>query len=544
MKEEKSDQNAFSTRELITFKLLDQPELWRLRAIERVVISRAMWSEREREIHVKPLEEILLSELDALRNESPLKRPRDRRTIGLTLPISEFPKVPLLDLHMSVAKNPVYRVRLDESAKFQARYLRYLSANINNDNPNPISDDLEDFLTALFYFPTQAYDDLWRAPRTRLLGEEEKVRKHLKSERLLRKVAEGDVYDNWSSLCRASEEAVKRRAFEEHLSGTQNPLIALPYFVREMKKRRKGALTEDEVAKAINSRLNELESFIRNTEAVSRGERQGYPAVAKRVLEAYAAYGYRWMAFANCEVPLDRPFTIEVREERAVYFTVKARDKYKLAVKFPFGEYLGKTAWKMVSFADAETNHVSIRVADTSVRMLRDFEVFDAKGSPDQSAVDEEKRTFELYLRHSSLKRPERIWIKCHLRLSRVTSCFLWAAMIITAFAVSLLILRGATEEPNSNAEQKYEVYMQGNTGTASPVEVTQRSKPRGLTAADAALILIPTAFVASFLLVKDSSTLVMRVRRVRQAVLVCEFFVMLAVAFSLLANRDVWSSL
>jgi hypothetical protein len=423
--------------------------------------------------------------------------------------------------------------------------VRYLSADI--DRKRIIDEELEGFLSALFYFPTQAYDEIWRSPRFRLRNEAHKVRHYLWEEPLLRRAVENGTYDVWSSLCDVSRRVVDDRAFEEHLSGTRNPLIALPHYVRELMERgevrSEGEI--DSLERRITMLLRRLRGFLHGAEMLVTQKRVGTDTAveaARRALEAYAAYGYRWMAFAKCVVPLGDPFMIEVKEERALYFARKKPNEYKTVRKIPFGEYLGKTAWKNVSFADAETNHVSIRVADTAVRMLRNCQSFKANGERAEKEVDEEAKTFELYLRHSSLKRPERLWVKCHLRLARVTSCFLYLAMVITAFAVFLLVSRGAMEHPLSTATHGYKVSMEGNNGTIKPVK-TEKDYTHGLTAKDATLILVPAAFVASFLLVKDSSTLVMRVRRFRQAILVCEFFILLVVAFSLFAARDVWSS-
>ncbi|WP_143064847.1 hypothetical protein [Streptomyces sp. PAN_FS17] len=527
-----------------------------MRAIERITVSKAMWSERDREIHAKSLSEAakpreglqawnLREDLKALRKESEDDCARNE-SVNLTLPITELPKVPILDMRINVDKERVYRVRLDDSARIQARYIRYLSADI--DEIRPIGKDLEEFLAALFYFPTHAYDKIWRSHWNRLRGEQHKIQQYLKKEPLLESAIENGSYDEWSSLCETSKRVVLDRAFHEYVSGTQNPLLALPHFVRVLRERPgvQGELKREEVETNVTTLLRKLECFLSRAEGLVSGAERGTPtavASAEKVLAAYAAYGYRWMAFAKCEVPLNKPFMIEVEEQRAIYFAWRRRKKYRTVRKIPFGEYAGKTAWKMVSFDDAETNHVSIRVADTAVRMLQKFEILNENGDRRKGGeVDEEKETFELYLRHSSLKRPERLWIKCHLRLSRVTSCFLYLAMIITAFAVFLLMTRGAGEVPHTDVSQSYEVSMQGDKGTVRPKKV-DKDYTHGLTAKDATLILVPASFVASFLLVKDSSTLVMRVRRFRQAILVSEFFVLLAVAFSLFYARDIWSS-
>lgn len=196
----------------------------------------------------------------------------------------------------------------------------------------------------------------------------------------------------------------------------------------------------------------------------------------------------------------------------------------------------------MVSFRDAETNHVSIRVPDTAVRLHGHPQVFseaekiipgasgprNVKDKEDcRAVVDEEAHTFELYLRQDSTRsRAERIFIKTPLRLTRLSSWMLNLTMAITGFATALLIVRGA---PDLHSVFVWALLpsMESTTGT-------------GLTAKDATLILVPVAFAASLLLARDGSTLSARIKRVRQSILTVELFLLLTTAFVLLLIHHV----
>lgn len=545
---------------LVTLQLLDNLPAWRMRAIERVVFSKAMWSEREREIHIKPFNEVastpgspewripgLAENLEELKKQEGSKG-RGRGKVELILPITELPKIPLLDLHITVGGETFYRVRLDDSARIQACYLQYLGAAMGRE----INPHLVEFLAALFYFPSDKYDKIWRRyPWIPDLNEHARerraVRKHLSQNNLLLPALQHGLYDRWIDICGEIREIVKGRAPEEHLSGTQNPLLALPYFVNEWEKARRCQPDREELSRAkITLLLSSLKSLLVEARDALEDENRGVGerCCARKLLDSYAAYGYRWMAFAKCSIPDDASFIINVKEQRSIHFERKGQ-KYKSAKAFPIGEFLGKTAWKMVSFSDAETNHVSVRVADTSVRLHDCKPLKVASGAMGDveidEEIDEELETFELYLRHSSLSRPERMWIRCDLRLARSISFFLYLAMAITAFGVFLLGLRGVVETPNSHGSpDKYSIFMRDTHRGEVKIK---KDYTHGLTAKDASVILIPAAFVASFLLVKDSSTLVMKVRRFRQAVLVGELFVLLILAFSLFVVRDILSS-
>ncbi|MFF5126546.1 hypothetical protein ACFY41_06320 [Streptomyces syringium] len=512
--------------DLLTLELLDNLMAWRIRAVERVEFSRALWSEREREIHIKSLQEVVTSPRpDQWPNLSVILEKlgeMENGTTELTLPITELPKIPILNLSITVAGNDVYRIRLDDSARIQARYIMYLSKQMGYSVQEAISEQLADLLAALFYFPSSSFVKVWKngkfyrrhKPGRRDLTCEA-TRQYLQEDRNLKHVATSSAFDEWYSICGDIKRIVRSQAISDYLSSTENPIIALPHFIEEEGRRYAGGTdvalwSEEQITLLLRALKNMLVAAERPDEYATEKQVKA----SRKLLCAYAAYGYRWMAFARCFVPVGKPFTIKVRETRGIYFSPD-RNGW---IRWQNG--LRNTAWKMVAFSDAETNHLSIRVSDPAVR-LGDCLALDELTKESAGHADEEESTFELYLRHDSTpERQERIWIKCPLRLARLTSLFLACAMIITACAIALLIWRGVSD-----------------------IEVSSNGKyVHGLTAKDATVILIPVAFVASFLLVKDTTTLVMRVRRLGQAVLILELFVLLSTAFSLYFWRLVWA--
>ncbi|MCB8902015.1 MULTISPECIES: hypothetical protein [unclassified Streptomyces] len=499
--------------------LLANMRAWRLRAVERVELSSAFWSERHREIHVRSFEEIMGEQTNGaveLRGYLSSPQGRQKKDIELLLPITELPKVPVFDLHITVDGHHVYRLSKDESARIVAKYVIRLARDAGRMLPEDEPKHLLDFLTFLFYHPDYPYEQILRSgnnPNTEdaNFNTEDATFRYLSDAKIPVK------YYTWTACVREIKKAARHYVVHDYASGAENPLIALPYFLQEMENRH-----GQEVPNILD--ITRLMRYVSEAvsgayEAVSNAlaERSEAPAAEDKFLSAYFAYGHRWMTFAKCTVPVNRPFIVTVEEKRAIYFEPERRLNRKPSLR----SQRRKDAWQMVSFADAETNHVSIRVNDTAVRMGRP-EVLTEDNKPFIGNVDEEESTFEVFLLQDSTRgRPERVYIKCPLRLTRLHSGMLWLTMFLTALGIFLLLNRGL-----------------------SPVDMAPPHNPAkestsliddGLTAKNATLILVPVAFAASFLLIRDSSTLSAWLRRIRQFILLIELFTLLAIAFTLL---------
>ncbi|MER0480537.1 hypothetical protein ABR737_19720 [Streptomyces sp. Edi2] len=500
--------------------LLTDLPAWRLRAVERVELSSAFWSERDREIHVKSFSEVTEGDSPWRRNlRTDLARHRSAtgESFEMVLPITDLPKIPLLDLSITVDGNSVYRVPKDEGARIEARHVVYLAerAQLINDPPE-CSQHLVDFLGALFYFPTHPYQKIWEKYHHLSFSHADSwsVRAFVDTQQeylaSMRRKFPFDIlhsYGEWKCTANRIGELAASYVILDHTSGAQNPLIALPYLFQEIEEQQR---SQERVMgrQDIDVLLNYLCSMLET--AHSRASRD---AAACEFISTYFGYGYRWMAFAKCKVPVSESFSIHVKEKRAIYFSPERK------ARISAWEQWKKEAWQMVPFADAETNHVSVRVTDTAVRLKHRPQVLDEIKNPVTEAVDQEASTFELYLLHDSSRgRRERIYIKCPLRLTRLHSGMLYITMIITAFGFALLIDRGL---PELSSMPPHDPTRQ----STSPVA-------EGLTAKDATLILIPVAFAATFLLIRDASTLSAWLRRIRQSVLLVELFVLLASAF------------
>ncbi|MFF1320631.1 hypothetical protein ACFVZZ_14530 [Streptomyces chartreusis] len=510
--------------------LLANMPAWRLRAIERIEMSSAFWAERRREIHVRPLTEVLnektkqsrelRAELFRLKSQ---KIKGDAEFIELIIPITELPKIALLDLKITVAELPVTRLSKDEGARIAAKHVIRLAREAGLMPREKEPDHLIDFLTFLFYHPSHPY--------------EEKLRNHkrLSYPRYLayfnyicngESFTPGDSYTHfaaWWSESRLITQVAREYVIEDHASGSENPLISLPYCFRQIHRREtrrdSGRPSDAERRRLCCEDITSLLEYVR--EAICGAHNAGNPdTCARRFLATYFAYGYRWMAFVRCAVPLNDPFAITVEDKRAIYSHPERRLNRTAMAS---GGLVGRHTWHMVSLADAETNHVSVRVTDASVRLKHRNgwpRVLSEKLEQEEIELnfDEMEGTSELFLLQDSTEsRPDRIYIDTPLRLTGVQSWMLNLTIGITLFAFFLLVWRVATDVGD----------VTGEGVTSGP--------SHGLTAKDVSLILVPVAFAASFLLVRDSSTLSMWIRQVRQYILMGALFSLLAAAFFLM---------
>lgn len=150
--------------------LLSDLKVWRLRAIEHVELSRALWSERERIIHVHSFQEVMkrsTPEAERFRDALYPLGGEPENDIELVLPITELPKVPVLDLKITVDGKPVYRLSKDEAARIQANYLLALARDAGLlEEHGQAPEFFTDFLTFIFHFPPYSYEKQWKHLRT------------------------------------------------------------------------------------------------------------------------------------------------------------------------------------------------------------------------------------------------------------------------------------------------------------------------------------------------------------------------------------------
>ncbi|MET7679028.1 hypothetical protein [Streptomyces sp. NPDC005423] len=537
----------------ISMGLIDIQAEWRLRAIERIDLSSELWGEHVREIHVLPLKDSVASLYFKKRHSTAhfdvganltfaLSETQKDKKIELVLPIAYLPRVPILDLHIEVAGKHVYRIPLDEGAWIHAGYVARLAdiAGLG------VSLELRILLSALLYFPSQEYEKLWskynqlkiRSPKSWYYWTKGRVvrfdpgREYLQHcESILKFKIRRLTYQKWKRYCSEIGEIVQRYESTDYKSSCENPIMALPQFAREMLRIRDRELTEGVVTNTLEELLDLLKKAVEEKDKSDDEEKE---AAKRRLLRTYAISGLRWMVFAKCSVPKNKSFIITVEEKRPIHFTAKWHTKPNRGTVLPITGHYGKTAWKIISFNDAATNHLSIRVSDTAVKLHHwpdDHQILGDKCEPILDLPDEEEKTSELYIRQDSTpNRNGRIWVRCHLRLNRLMSWMLSLTIAITIAGIGLLWWRGIAEYHHPGSQT-----TTVSTNQKIPLVITQNtSADHGLSAKDAAVILIPVAFSAAFLLSRDTSTMSASLRRLRQSILLASLFLLLGSAFIL----------
>lgn len=219
-------------------------------------------------------------------------------------------------------------------------------------------------------------------------------------------------------------------------------------------------LAAPELIAAGISTLNEVEEVICHyadfVAAAGRAATSaGGPSVPEDLLRALADYGHYWDLMVTAEVPLDAPFTIKTCESRALGL-----------------DQIRQQAAQQILISDAATNHVTLTVADNNVEIVEP--VVKSLAGDDLSfltaarTVDPEGASFYL----SEYDRDYRALIVFRLRPTPLVQAVNWSFVLLVV--VSLVALLSTT--PVSNA--------------------------------DLSVLVIPSTFAASLLLVREATTL------------------------------------
>ncbi|MFD9040997.1 hypothetical protein [Streptomyces bottropensis] len=477
----RTDQNAHA--EELSFKLLDDLPAWRARSVEHVELTSAQLSKRERVIHVKPLREVPSLHRFVRRVAGP-----NAESATFILPIVDLPRITLLDFEITVDGQQVYRLTREETGEFQARYLRHIASLTTL--PIEIDSRLEEFLVAIFTFHDSILEEelskytklhklsKWRTGRK---DPQKPVREYLEGE--FSNPISPRVFARWQRHADAIGNLALTHVPIRLSSAAQNPLLALPRFMREKNLTKRDA-----------SRL--LARLLRLLTAASLRAQQG-DENANNFLYSYASYGRRWEVLAKCKVPLNKPFIVKVHDKRPIFFEIPG---FQYGTRRSFlRDRLLPTARQYVSFADAGSNHIHIRVPDDGVELVPSkCRAKNEKYDRQALAPSGEGKEREHYSRHDSKhERAKRIWIDCRLRPTRLKLGMVWGIISATLLAVALIVIYG----------------------------LTSYDPQHKLKGPDIVAILIPVTFAGSLLIVKESTTLGMHVKKIWQITLMLAMF-------------------
>ncbi|MEV8560753.1 hypothetical protein AB0478_30715 [Streptomyces sp. NPDC051917] len=467
----------------LTFELLDDPLSWRVRAVEEIQLTRAQWAERSRVIEISPLGEALQGSINSMFDGTE----GEPKSLDLILPISEFPKTPLLDFIMTVDGEAVQRIPRKKGSVIQAEYIYHLARRAGVTVPS--DENLYILLACIFGFRPGAWERMIKGRK--VICRSRALRLFLR--RCANRAIELEKYKHWKKvLVPKFENLVRKHVVLTRSSAAQNPLLALPSLFRRV------TLDDDEVGQLLDKLYNFLddsEKKFRDPDADPH-ERE----CAGWLVSTYCAYGRRWEAMARCTVPLDRPFTITVRDRRMIRFDSPKKGGLRF---FTFIlDRVFSTTRHYVSSADAQSNHLHIVAPDSSVEFVprsckaRDevWKKLPCSPSGVGQAPEDEQKTVEHYSRYDSRSdRPFRIWVQCRLRQSLLRWCMTWGVILATVSAIFLIVRFNET------------------CGYSWLCAYDASDKMNG---GDVVAILLPVTFAASLLLARDVTTLGVRVKR------------------------------
>ncbi|UOB08812.1 hypothetical protein MQE23_06985 [Streptomyces sp. HP-A2021] len=467
------------------FTLMENRFSWRVRCVERINYASTLWIERTRVLHANPLTDNCDPDIGNALDPATLPS-RRRKGVWVRLPLAAFPKKPLLDLNIEVAGKTVYRIPRSISDRLSADYLlqRRIKDVVEKVKFNQCGDhetlerliadrDIGDFLLAMCQFqtgkPAQVRDNWFPAY-----------------------IRNSTVQMHWTRVLN-SKLRVPTQFFDctQENDAARNPLLALPW-LDTMPASGKNTMPASEKKRSDTPRrivdmeniLNKLVSLI--SELQHFQSIPHHPEVNRAAQQAFSLYlflGRFWIALVDCKINLNEPFLATITEMRTI-------DDIKMPDNSPEGLWKKITSTVLmksedlgpvVSFKDARSNEVSIRIADPNVEMQKKHEVFvevvNDKGE-DLSRHLEEIEQRELIFIYSASERRGRVaHIKFFLHPTASIRIINWVVLGIVLF-------------------------------TTFAIVVGWRFFVHQLTAAHVALLLTPSTFATSLLLVRDASAL------------------------------------
>ncbi|MFD8644360.1 hypothetical protein ACFV14_29130 [Streptomyces zaomyceticus] len=404
--------------EVALFRLLSGLPLWRERASERIDYASTLLASRKKVIHVRPLRHIL--------GDSPPEAKMSR----VYLPVGLFPKRLFFDFDIRVNGAEVYRMAAEKNVKLLARYARQLAWVVNDrEVRRDIAGGLiQPWLFAICEFRAGA----WQQAR----------KKYPKKESLLKYLQDGlcprredgsidahqldaAVLEKWQAQVAHIGRAVRKHALGDVDSASENPLLVLPTL------KANGIISDVDEVSGVVARLTK---FLRRVEQVSADD-----AAARNFYEHYALMGRYWTVLVDCRVPLDEPFMIEVDEMRAVELG------YRQSLARFFGSTFllsRKDLGPLVSFNDASSNHVTVRVTDPNVDLGKGVEINPEAGKSARLILSMAQQKGEIVLGYSSAhRRPSVVHLKMTLRPAVAIRAIHWTVSLIVLFTgVSFLV--------------------------------------------------------------------------------------------------------
>lgn len=300
----------------ITRLLIAEPLEWRVRAVDEVIIDSASGAHHTRSLQVGSLDEVLA------KHPGPPVVPADEETILIALPLATVARGPLLEFSVEGPYGQGWLLPRLEIARREAAYLKQLVLESATDwHP-----DLDLLLPAILGFP----GSVWLQPRGNA-----KLEDFLKDG--LGRTPDREEVAKWREISHDCRQ-VLRPLVDRFVgySAPENPILALPRL-------------DVAVGPLSDARYTALLSTYRDLVVAMAAST--HPA-AGDFLMVLADYGNHYELIVGLEVPVRGPFSVAYSER----------------VQMDLSIWTNSGAVPVV-VADAQTNHVSFRVDDPTVRI-------------------------------------------------------------------------------------------------------------------------------------------------------------------------------
>ncbi|WP_327667625.1 hypothetical protein OHN37_39760 [Streptomyces sp. NBC_00485] len=444
------------------FRLMETIDLWRFRSIERISYSSTLWIEYTKILHAGRLSEVLEK-----------GDPADEGKVWVRLPLTAFPKKPIVDLSIEVAGERVYRVPRHVTDQISADYLlgrvQVLIAELKKRGLDSRrlekcleNDWLSRYIIAMCRFQTGNAAQLYKdggVKANEIAAYKEDVESCAKWTDAL-----NDAYGERYFDCASRNDAAK------------NPLLTLPW-INSVDGSPLCDLDSDvkKILEPLITLLVELK-YYRESSPVEEIRKEAHAA-----LGIYRFLGRFWLAFADCRLDLESPFIVTISDMRTIENTENLTTEQKSQLSRRI-----RSIWQMsrgdlgpvFGFNDAAVNEVTIRITDPNVEMREDGakKIVDLYGNVISNVEEmEHKEVFYVYSSNKKRKRAARVDLTLRpIRSIRLVNRVILGVVTFTCFAV----LFGWTLSVHE------------------------------LTAAHVALLLTPSTFASALLLIRETSPL------------------------------------
>lgn len=414
-----------------TTTLLRDSSNWRTRVTEQVDIDKALSYRSTRTLQIAPLLETLTPHLTERRVKF--------SEVTIALPVATLPKGPLVNFDARGGSGEALLLMRAVTAERQCHFILRSASAIGVHADERVSGTIEAIcaFTPGVWRKVRGSHRGWNAERRALsiylrdgLGFPVSLAQVHELQRLAQKIG---IYLQYALGERPDPE-----------SSADNVLLALPEMVKP------GLVNSVDEARAI---LYALDAFVLDCVA-----RDGYRTQA---LVSLGEYGRRWEALLHCTVPLNRPFTVGISQDRPL----KIR-------------YFGRVGIDIIH-SDAWSNHLAVRVLDPDVQMqLREPK------SPDGQSLNlnvftstrDSREDFAVY--SSEDDRDYLVRFRFRLVLPRLARAAGLSFFLIAATAIGIAVL------------------------------------VRPLAADDLALIVVPSTIAAGLVLTQQRTSLTVRLNR------------------------------